>query len=155
MSRRFAPRIGLIPKGRPLSPEEKTARRRAQRENHDRLVEAILEHCAWKKWPATVTDAERVHNARGQVRQGKVLSGWPDITGTMPPTGRAWCIEVKTGRARLERDQPEVHARLLASGAAVYVAHTIHEAVEFLDLLHAGELRKANLLRHFTEGNCP
>lgn len=118
--RRFIPKVSVGP--RPFRMERQT-----NRERHDALARDIANWCRANGIAACVVDRE----------------GALDIFGPMPPTGRHWQIEVKTGRAELTPNQQNLERLLTQNGAAVYVAHSLAEAVQFLRLLHAGEKAKA------------
>jgi ribosome biogenesis protein Nip4 len=95
------------------------------------IQNSICEILDYLKLPYSVTDASRVYGVDGRVRRSKVATGWPDITGCLM-SGRFFCIEVKKAKGRLSEEQSSTLARLRTAGAAVCVAHSVEEAVEFL-----------------------
>lgn len=58
--------------------------------------------------------------------------GIPDIIGTIPGTGRALYIEVKTPSGTLKPDQRAFLEAHGGRGALAFVAHDAKEAVEYL-----------------------
>jgi hypothetical protein len=129
---------------------KRVAGARLGRKRHNALEKAIIKLCTqYLKVPAWKTDAGALLTATGL--RCNVESGTPDISGIIPPTGRAFFIEVKTGSGRARKNQREKAAELMAAGAAVYVVHDITEAENFVRLLLAGEKRKHELLMSHNE----
>lgn len=62
-------------------------------------------------------------------RQSKVSAGWPDISGVLPPAGRAFFIECKSARGRLRPGQQALLEKLAAAGALVIVARSLDEVI--------------------------
>lgn len=83
--------------------------------------------------PYSVTDASRSYGVDGRVRGSKVRKGWPDITGCFA-NGQLFAIEVKKPGGRVSAEQKEMLKRLQESKAAVCVAYSVAEAVDFLQL---------------------
>jgi len=106
---------------------------------HAALVAAILAELG--TLPGVVIGANASGRAkyvseRGQlhvVPYGWLAPGGPDIIAVVAPLGRAICFEVKTGRARLTREQRAVHEALRAVGVEVHVVRSVEEARTRLD----------------------
>jgi hypothetical protein len=56
-----------------------------------------------------------VHTSKGK-RQYVYPEGWPDITASIPVTGRGWAIEVKTADGEFRESQELKLAELEAAG---------------------------------------
>ena len=95
------------------------------------IQNSICEILDYLKLPYSITDASRVYGADGRVRRSKVATGWPDITGCLM-AGRFFCIEVKRAKGKLSAEQKETLARLRECNAAVCVAYSVDDAVNFL-----------------------
>jgi hypothetical protein len=79
----------------------------------------------------TRTHAGKLRTATGHwVYLGK--TGWPDISGTVGPSGRSFYLETKTEIGALTSEQKEVHAALRALGAYVGVARSTRDAISCL-----------------------
>jgi hypothetical protein len=127
---------------------ETQARRKAGANAHKAIVRAILQYCWLRRWYAWESDSEKVKNPFNGRAQTKNPSGHPDISGVCKPTGRAFFIEVKGGAYSDPRpNQRDKHAQLIEAGAAVYVARSSQEAIEFLRLLGEGEAQKHTLMK--------
>lgn len=79
------------------------------------LRSRILKLLLNSNFQAAVTDAATVHTSKGK-RQLVYPPGWPDITSSIPVTGRAWAIEVKTAEGSFREAQEAKLAELEASG---------------------------------------
>ncbi len=75
----------------------------------------ILSLLLTSNFQAAVTDACTVETTRGR-RQYVYPEGWPDITASVPVTGRAWAIEVKAAGGRFRESQERKLAELEAAG---------------------------------------
>lgn len=60
------------------------------------------------------------------------LKGEPDLQGWLAPSGRGFCLEVKTSTGRLSADQKRVHEALRAVGVLVYTVRSVDEAIKAL-----------------------
>ena len=115
------------------SPVAEPFRRSAYRSraSEAEIQAGIIELLSWLRLPHSVTDASRAFGRDGRPRASKVAKGWPDITGVLP-SGRMFAIEVKAYKGRLKAAQAETIERLRASGAAVLVAKSVDDAVDFI-----------------------
>lgn len=102
---------------------------RACAKAHDAVVDDIVEYCARRGWPCTPTDASVTFNRSGGFMRRKVATGWPDITIALPPFGKAFFVEVKTGSAKPRKGQGDCIAELRAAGATVLVLGSLAEFI--------------------------
>lgn len=111
--------------------------------SHAELQGAIEELLGYLQLPFSPTDASRTYGPDGRPRASKVATGWPDITGCLP-SGRLFAIEVKGPRDRIRPAQAATLERLQASGAAVLVAKSVEDAIDFLSkhLPHLAVIRR-------------
>lgn len=79
------------------------------------LRSRILSLLLRSNFQAAVTDACTVHTPKGK-RQFVYPEGWPDITASIPVTGRGWAIEVKTASGEFRESQELKLAELEAAG---------------------------------------
>lgn len=83
--------------------------------------------------PHSVTDASLVFDDRGKACGRAVeTDGWPDVTVSLPPSGRLLGIETKSKDGRLRPSQIACHAWLRDSGALVIVPRSIEEVASVL-----------------------
>lgn len=75
---------------------------------------------------AAVTDSKTVKTVNG-MRQLVYPEGWPDITASLPVTGRAWGIEIKTEDGELRDSQEDRLRELEASGWLITLARSVEE----------------------------
>lgn len=111
---------GLFPEDRRRrypAPVEPARDDTAENELRSRILRLLLR----SNFPATVTDAKTVATLKGK-RRLVYPEGWPDITASIPVTGRAWAIEVKKEGEDLRPSQVEKLAELEAAGWLVTVA---------------------------------
>src|ERR1043165_6290137 len=73
-----------------------------------------------------VTDARKFLTNQGP-RFGVYPDGWPDITASIPLTGRAWGIEIKTEEGKLRPAQEAMLPRLEASGWLISIVRSVEE----------------------------
>lgn len=115
------------------APESSSGRVSAAKFQQTASEAAIQETiCAWLQAhhiPFSVTDASRSFGPDGEPRRSKVRAGWPDISGVIPRTGRAFFIETKSATGRLRAEQKRVIAHLRAAGALVIVARSMDEVI--------------------------
>lgn len=124
------------------------------RKEEKQIQNSISHYLSALRIPHTVTDASVVKVADGSFRAGKVASGWPDITGCLPPSvspllaGRLLAIEVKTKTGKLRPGrivkrgfrreyvpgQAETLMALRKAGAVAFVARSIEDVIEGLRL---------------------
>jgi VRR-NUC domain-containing protein len=86
--------------------------------------------------PHSVTDASRTWSKDGEVRRGKVDTDWPDVSGTLPPTGRALYVETKARWGKLSPGQREKIKELRRAGALCIVPDNISDVA--VELARAG-----------------
>lgn len=91
------------------------------------------------KRPYTVSDATKSLNVHGKQVQ-RVVSGWPDITSVTYPGGRMFCIEVKTYKGRLSREQALRLKQLWEHGVLICIARSV-EDVQATEALQAARPR--------------
>jgi len=65
--------------------------------------------------------------------------GSSDLVGIIAPHGRWFCIELKTKRGRVRKEQALWLAHMERMGAAVGVARTVGEAVAIVESGRAGQ----------------
>lgn len=97
----------------------------AESELRSRIHKLLLR----SNFQAAVTDAKTVDTPKGK-RQLVYPEGWPDITASIPVTGRAWAIEVKAEGGELRPSQEARLAELGAAGWLVTVAEGERGLVE-------------------------
>jgi hypothetical protein len=90
------------------------------------LRAAILQLLLRSNIQAAVTDAKTVQTGKGK-RQLVYPEGWPDITASIPVTGRAWAIEIKTEDGELRPAQEEKLLELVAAGWLVTLARSVDD----------------------------
>jgi hypothetical protein len=73
-----------------------------------------------------VTDARNV-GSQGRPRFAVYPAGWPDITASLPLTGRAWGIEIKTETGELRDSQKDLLPCLTAGGWLISVVRSVEE----------------------------
>lgn len=105
------------------------ARRRAASARHTRLVAAcerllLSLNCSINRFRSGI--ARYTHGGRHMVVPYGV-PGWPDLDGTIIPTGVRICIECKTGTGRPSEAQRRVMADLAYAGVVVFV---VRDAVD-------------------------
>ena len=94
------------------------------------IQQAITDWLTAHHVPHSVTDASRVFGPDGEPRRSKVEEGWPDITGVLPPSGRAFFIECKRATGRFRPGQKPMLARLRAAGALVIIARRPDDVIK-------------------------
>ncbi|MBI3652113.1 MAG: VRR-NUC domain-containing protein [Acidobacteria bacterium] len=83
--------------------------------------------------PHSVTDASLVFDDKGKVAGRAVeTDGWPDVTASLPPSGRLLGFETKSKDGRLRPAQIACHAWLRSSGALVIVPRRVEEVAAAL-----------------------
>lgn len=65
--------------------------------------------------------------------------GSTDLIGIMAPTGRMFCLEIKSARGRLTRQQRMFASLIRSHGGFCAVARTVHEAQMAVNRARAGE----------------
>ena len=98
----------------PVSLSETELRRRI----HNYLNRSLIQNA--------VTDARNV-GSQGRPRFAIYPAGWPDISATIPLTGRAWGIEIKTETGSLRDSQKDLLPCLEASGWLISVVRSVEE----------------------------
>ncbi|HZS09518.1 MAG TPA: VRR-NUC domain-containing protein [Blastocatellia bacterium] len=93
---------------------------------------AITEWLTVRHIPFSVTDSSRAFGPDGEPRKSKCRAGWPDVSGTLPPSGRAFYIETKSAKGRLRAEQKRVISRLRSAGALVIVARDLSDVITAL-----------------------
>jgi hypothetical protein len=73
-----------------------------------------------------VTDARMIGTSKGN-RYAVYPAGWPDITASIPLTGRAWGIEIKTSKGELRDSQKDLLPCLLAGGWLISIVRSVEE----------------------------
>lgn len=116
---------------RPPAPKQERREAAAyQQTAPEAAIQAAI--CEWldlRLIPYSVTDASRVFGRDGQPRRSKVNKSWPDISGVLPPSGRALYIECKSATGRFQPGQKQMLARLRAAGALVIVARSLDDVI--------------------------
>ena len=79
-------------------------------------------------WPRVVGVGRAMNNPRQVIRFG--LPGESDIDGIIMPNGRKLCIEVKTGNAKLSKNQETYRNVMVRFGALHIVARDVLQALE-------------------------
>ncbi|MCX7719595.1 MAG: VRR-NUC domain-containing protein [Candidatus Sumerlaeaceae bacterium] len=100
-----------------------------QRE-HDQLVRSIVELAGLYGLVALVLEAKPVRVCAPSGRMyyvSRVDAGVPDVLVLIPPLGRAFFVEVKTGRAKMRAAQVERCNMLRRAGAQVMVCSDIND----------------------------
>ena len=64
--------------------------------------------------------------------------GSPDLVGVLIPSGRAFCLEVKTITGRVSKEQTQCHAAWRRRGVFVAVVRSVDEALAALDRAERG-----------------
>lgn len=90
------------------------------------LRSAILNLLLRSNIQAAVTDAKTVQTVKG-ARQLVYPEGWPDITASIPVSGRAWGIEIKTEDGELRPAQEEKLNELEAAGWLITLARSVDD----------------------------
>lgn len=122
------------------------------KEEHDALEEAICKAVLKAhKIELLKADAEaavfRNPDTGKRYWKGRVKSGMPDRIWVCPPTGRFIGFEVKTNPDdKGRKNQKQLHRELMAAGAAVFVVHSIPEALQFVKLCLEMEAEKARII---------
>jgi hypothetical protein len=112
--RRRALEGGLFPEdGRRTKPVPTTLGKDTTAES--KLRSRILSLLLNSNFQAAVTDAMTVDTPKGK-RQLVYPAGWPDITASIPVTGRAWAIEVKKAGGEYREAQEKKLAELELAG---------------------------------------
>ena len=96
------------------------------------IQNAILETLSWLAIPFSVTNSARIWTQRGRLIASPATPGWPDISATLPPSGRSFYIECKTPKGRPTSVQVAMHKRLREAGALVIVARSPQEVLTAL-----------------------
>lgn len=91
------------------------------------IQKGVRDLLALCKVPHSVTDASRAFGPDGKARRSKVDEGWPDISGVLPPSGRALFIETKSRAGRLSPGQRKKIAELRSAGALVFVPRSVED----------------------------
>lgn len=91
------------------------ARARVAENGRDGLRARILKLLLRSNIQAAVTDSKTVQTSGGK-RQLVYPAGWPDVTASIPLTGRAWAIEIKTDEGEFRPEQEVKLLELEASG---------------------------------------
>jgi hypothetical protein len=92
----------------PLEPAKDTT---AESELRSRILQLLLR----SSFQAAVTDACLVHTTKGK-RRYVYPDGWPDVTASIPVTGRGWAIEVKASDGEFRESQERKLYELEAAG---------------------------------------
>lgn len=65
--------------------------------------------------------------------------GSPDLVGVLIPSGRAFCLEIKTETGRVSADQTRCHDAWRRRGIFVAVVRSVEDAMSALERAHQGE----------------
>ena len=103
---------------------------------HQSLITAALSYLAMNGIPAVPihTGARLTASAGGRLRHygNPEQHGMSDILATLPPNGRAWLIEGKTGTARRSPAQVRFHERFARAGALVTVIRQVSDLEQYV-----------------------
>jgi hypothetical protein len=103
---------------------------------HEALVRATLQYLALCGVPAipvfTGPKIARGPDGQVQLRKNRAQRGLSDVLATLPPDGRTFLIECKTGEARRSPDQVQLHDRFLAAGAVAAVIRDVRELEQYV-----------------------
>lgn len=98
---------------------------------HQNLQAAVLRYLALNGIEAVPihTGARLTRGRAGQLRHygNPDQHGMSDILSCLPPSGRAWLIELKTGAARRSPAQVRFHERFARAGALVTVIRQVSD----------------------------
>lgn len=111
----------------------------------DGLRSLILRLLLRSNFQAAVTDSKTVPTSKGP-RQLVYPEGWPDVTASIPVTGRAWGIEIKTEDGKLRPAQEVKLREFQAAGWLITLARSVEDVneelkrqVEYLWRHHRGD----------------
>jgi hypothetical protein len=89
-----------------------------RRQIHKHLNRSLIQNA--------VTDSRKIKTSAGP-RFAVYPDGWPDITASIPLTGRAWGIEIKTEEGKLRPSQEAMLPRLEAAGWLISIVRSVEE----------------------------
>lgn len=116
------------------------------------VQKVIADYLNARRIPHSVTNAEESYDRNGN-RRKRVETGWPDITGCHPATGKLLAIECKRGAGgRLSTGQAVYLDWLWQSGALVVVARSLDEVIEALRTGKTSAETRAEIVRSLPKG---
>ena len=108
---------------------------------HSKLIRACLELLGFHRipaWSSKTTGQYDPTTGRWRKAKGvKARKGVADITGVIPPHGRALFVECKTGSGSLSPAQRDFRDEVVGAGALWVLARSLDDVQDTLDLLRA------------------
>lgn len=103
---------------------------------HEELVRAVLEYFAWCDVPAvpiyTGPKISRGPDGGVVLRKNRAQAGFGDVLAVLPPDGRTFVVDAKTGGADLKPYQRRLHDQLRAAGALTAAIRDVRELEQYV-----------------------